>query len=92
MADRVISPMLRVSPTVHFALYPQTHAHRNIAYSATKYTEENMDGLALYSDIDRKNIFAHAHTHTHRCCNIRITTVIKYRIVILCFMSIEMVI
>ena len=59
MADRVISPMLRVSPTVHFALYTQTHAHWNVAYSAT-----NCGGKYGIIWILTGEIFIHTHTYT----------------------------
>ena len=92
MADRVISPMLRVSPTVQFALYTQTHAHGNVAYSATNYRGKY--GWIGIIWILTGKIFIHiyAHTDAYGYCDIRITIVIKDRIMILCIMSIEMVI
>ena len=90
MADRVDSPMLHASPSQQFALYTQAHAHRNIAYSATNYSGKY--GLIDIIWILTEKIFTHTHAHTHRYGNVRITTVIKYCIMILCFMCIEMVI
>ena len=88
MADRVISPMLHASPSQQFALYTQAHANRNITYSATNYSGKY--GWIGIIWILTEKIFT--HTHTHRYGNVRITTVIEYCIVILCFMCIEMVI
>ena len=90
MADRVISAMLRVSPTVNILHYTHKHTHKNIAYSATNYRGK-YGWIGIIWILLRK-IFTHAHTDTYGYCNILITTVIIDRIVMLCFMSIEMVI
>ena len=62
MADRVISPMLHASPSQHFALCTQAHAHRNIAYSATNYNGKY--GCIGIIQILTEKIFTHTHAHT----------------------------
>ena len=87
--------MLCVSPTVNILYYTHRHMHtgtQNTAYSAPNYRGKYGWISIIWILTGKIFTYTHAHTDTYGYCNIRITTVIKYRIVILRFMCIEMVI